>query len=39
MYCLRCPETAVPFWALWSLVGMAVPALAGGLLGRRVLRW
>nr|WP_186071483.1 DUF1109 domain-containing protein [Burkholderia gladioli] len=39
VYCLRCPETAVPFWALWYLVGMAVPALAGGLLGRRVLRW
>ncbi len=39
VYCLRCPETAVPFWALWYLVGMGVPALAGGLLGPRVLRW
>ncbi|GAB7537037.1 DUF1109 domain-containing protein [Burkholderia sp. 3C] len=39
VYSLRCPEMAVPFWAVWYPVGMLVPALIGGALGRRVLRW
>ncbi|WP_339385852.1 NrsF family protein [Burkholderia sp. Ac-20379] len=30
---------AVPFWAVWYSVGMLVPALIGGALGRHVLRW
>ncbi len=38
-YCLRCPEMQVPFWATWYLLGMAAPALAGGLLGPRAMRW
>jgi hypothetical protein len=38
-YCLRCPETSVPFWATWYLLGMAIPAVVGALLGRLVLRW
>ena len=38
-YCFRCPETAVPFWATWYSLGMAVPALIGGLVGRWTLRW
>ncbi len=38
-YSLRCPEMAVPFWAVWYTVGMLVPALAGGALGRWALRW
>lgn len=38
-YCFRCPETAVPFWATWYSLGMAVPALIGGLAGRWILRW
>ncbi|WP_336600339.1 DUF1109 domain-containing protein [Paraburkholderia bengalensis] len=38
-YCLRCPEMAVPFWAIWYLVGMSLPALAGVLIGPRALRW
>ncbi|WP_395067975.1 NrsF family protein [Paraburkholderia silvatlantica] len=38
-YCFRCPETAVPFWATWYSLGMAVPAVIGGLLGRWALRW
>ncbi|MFO6419302.1 DUF1109 domain-containing protein [Hylemonella sp. W303a] len=38
-YCLHCPEMEVPFWALWYLLGMLLPALAGALLGPRLLRW
>jgi hypothetical protein len=38
-YCFRCPETAVPFWAAWYSLGMAVPALIGAMAGRWVLRW
>ncbi|GGD70211.1 DUF1109 domain-containing protein [Caballeronia grimmiae] len=38
-YCLRCPEMAVPFWALWYFVGMSLPALVGALVGPRTLRW
>lgn len=38
-YCLRCPEMDVPFWATWYLVGMAVPAVIGSLIGRRAMRW
>ncbi|HVE07667.1 MAG TPA: DUF1109 domain-containing protein [Paraburkholderia sp.] len=38
-YCLRCPETDVPFWAMWYLLGIAIPAALGALLGRLVLRW
>jgi len=39
VYCLRCPEMAVPFWAIWYLVGMSLPALVGVLVGARALRW
>jgi hypothetical protein len=38
-YCLHCPEMEVPFWAIWYLAGMLIPALAGWLLGPRLLRW
>jgi len=38
-YCLHCPEMAVPFWSLWYLLGMAIPAVVGALLGPRLLRW
>lgn len=39
VYCLHCPEMSVPFWALWYVLGMLAPALAGALLGPRWLRW
>jgi hypothetical protein len=39
VYCLRCPEVHVPFWAAWYPLGMALPAAIGGVLGRSVLRW
>lgn len=38
-YCLHCPEMAVPFWAVWYLLGMAIPAGVGAWLGPRLLRW
>ncbi|EGI75956.1 DUF1109 domain-containing protein [Hylemonella gracilis] len=39
VYCLHCPEMGVPFWAVWYLLGMLLPALVGALLGPRLLRW
>lgn len=39
VYALRCPETALPFMAIWYVAGMAVPAAIGAALGRRFLRW
>jgi hypothetical protein len=38
-YCLRCPETSVPFWATWYLLGIAIPTLIGAVVGKKVLRW
>jgi hypothetical protein len=38
-YCLHCPEMALPFWAVWYLLGMAIPACVGAWLGPRLLRW
>ena len=38
-YCLHCPEMAPPFWATWYLLGMAIPAAIGALVGPRLLRW
>ena len=39
VYSLHCPELAAPFLAVWYVLGMAIPALAGAMLGPRVLRW
>jgi hypothetical protein len=39
VYCLHCPEMAPPFIGTWYLAGIAIPALAGALLGPRILRW
>jgi hypothetical protein len=38
-YCLHCPEMGVPFWAVWYVIGMALPAAAGALVGPQCLRW
>jgi hypothetical protein len=38
-YCLHCPEMGVPFWAVWYVLGIALPTVAGALLGPRYLRW
>jgi hypothetical protein len=38
-YCVHCPETEVAFWGIWYTAGMLIPAVAGALLGPRLLRW
>lgn len=39
VYCLHCPESAAPFIGSWYLLGMLIPAAAGAVLGRWLLRW
>jgi hypothetical protein len=39
VYALRCDESAVAFIATWYTIGMLLPAVAGALVGPRVLRW
>jgi hypothetical protein len=39
VYALHCQELAAPFLAVWYVVGIAVPAIAGALLGPKLLRW
>jgi hypothetical protein len=39
VYLLHCPEMEAPFVAVWYVLGMAVPATIGALMGRRVLAW
>ena len=39
VYALHCPETGLPFMAVWYVAGMLVPVLLGAALGPRVLRW
>ena len=39
VYALHCTEMQAPFIAIWYGLGIAVPAVAGALLGRRLLRW
>jgi hypothetical protein len=39
VYALHCPEDFAPFVATWYVLGMLIPALVGGVLGPRLLRW
>jgi hypothetical protein len=39
VYTLHCPELAPPFFAIWYLLGMLIPAAIGAALGPRLLRW
>lgn len=39
IYAFHCPETALPFMAIWYVAGIAVTALVGACLGPRVLKW
>jgi hypothetical protein len=39
VYCLHCPEMTLPFWGIWYLLGMLVPAALGAVLGKALLRW
>ncbi|MGY6126974.1 DUF1109 domain-containing protein (plasmid) [Paraburkholderia strydomiana] len=35
-YCLHCPEMSPAFWAVWYVLGLAVPTGLGALLGPNV---
>jgi hypothetical protein len=39
VYALHCPESSAPFIAVWYVLGIAIPTLAGAMLGPKVLRW
>lgn len=39
VYALHCPELAAPFVAIWYVLGMLLPVVAGALVGPRLLRW
>jgi hypothetical protein len=39
IYAFHCPETALPFMAVWYVAGIAVAAAVGAALGPRLLRW
>jgi hypothetical protein len=39
IYALSCGESAIPFVLIWYGLGMAVPTIAGALIGNRLLRW
>lgn len=39
VYALHCPESSASFLGVWYVSGMALPAIAGALLGSRLLRW
>lgn len=39
IYALYCVELTVPFLAVWYVIGMAMPALVGAVLGRWLLHW
>lgn len=38
-YAFHCVELAAPFLAVWYVLGISLPVLAGTLLGPRLLRW
>ena len=39
IYAFHCPETALPFMAIWYVAGIAIAAGVGAALGPRLLRW
>jgi hypothetical protein len=39
LYGLHCPERTAAFVAVWYSLGMAIPALAGAVVGRLIWRW
>lgn len=39
IYAFHCDESAAPFVVLWYTFGIALVGIAGGLLGRFLLRW
>ena len=39
VYALHCPESAAPFVGIWYVLGIAIPTLAGAMVGPRLLLW
>ena len=39
VYALHCPEMAAPFLGIWYVLGMAIPAAIGAVIGPWTLRW
>lgn len=39
VYALHCPESTLPFLAVWYVAGMLAPVVLGALIGPRLLRW
>ncbi|MGB9109966.1 MAG: NrsF family protein, partial [Telluria sp.] len=39
VYCLHCPEMSPAFVGVWYVLGIAVMALVGALVGPKVLAW
>ncbi len=39
IYAFHCPESAVPFVAIWYVLGISIPTASGAVVGRGVLRW
>lgn len=39
VYALHCPESTLPFLAVWYVAGMLAPVALGALIGPRLLRW
>lgn len=39
VYALHCPEMTAPFLAVWYVLGIAMTAALGALVGARTLRW
>lgn len=39
VYALHCPELEAPFIAIWYVIGMFIPAIAGAWVGQYLLRW
>ncbi|MGH8856261.1 MAG: DUF1109 domain-containing protein [Telluria sp.] len=39
VYSLHCTEMEAPFLAIWYVLGMSIPAIAGAAIGPRLLRW
>ena len=39
VYALHCVELTAPFLAVWYVIGISLPVVAGAVLGPRLLRW
>lgn len=39
VYALHCPELGAPFIAVWYVLGIGIPVLAGMIAGRWMFRW